>query len=144
MMQTFEIAHNPLMDIKKTAEAYTNKTGKEAKYICTTELDRDDRVCDVFYILDDDLPTKKRYFGIFKQFGSLAACDASIVEEMEFVMVWDRLTKKHHYSRSKTDKVKTSSCELSGGRRSPKHKGEKLIQRSTMTVGNGVFVSIHV
>ena len=142
--QDMEIVHVPLMDPAKAAAHYSAKRGVEVKYLCTSELDKDDRVCDIFYINDEGTPINKRYFGIFKQFGALAVCDASIVEDLEFVMVWDRMTKKWHYSRSKSDKVKTTSCELSGGRRFPKHKGEKLIQRARMKVTNGEFVSVHV
>ena len=143
-MVDMEIVHVPLMDPEKAVQHYSKKRGGEVKYLCTSELDKDDRICDIFYILDDTLPSNKRYFGIFKQFGSLAVCDASMIEDMEFVMVWDRMTKKWHYSRGKTDEVKLSTCVLSGGRRYPKHKGENLIQRTRMKVKNGEFISVHV
>ena len=115
-----EINHDPLFDVEKVKQHYTEKDGVPVKYVCTTDLNASDVPVDVYYRETPHPQFGNRYFGLyFDHFrGHMMICNADVIESDDFrfgMVVGD--DNKLHYSQSHHDyKMFENGNMIDGGR----------------------------
>ena len=81
-----KIKHDPLMNVEKIADHYSEKDGVPVQYVCTTDLRGSDSPWDVFYRETPHPDFGNRYFGV--QYNYTIECmmitNADIVESFDF------------------------------------------------------------
>ena len=58
------IKHDPIMNIKKAEEHYSEQDGVPVQYVCTTDLQRSDSPFDIFFRDTPHPEFGNRYFGL--------------------------------------------------------------------------------
>lgn len=134
-----QINHDNIFPIEDVIKHYEQKDGVEIKYICSTELEVDNQVCDVFYRETPHPEFGNRYFGLYSARGNVMIRSADNIEEYEFGMidcngVW-------HYSQARHDFHSTNCGAIDGGRRYTRIVGAPSLPKTKyMKVKEGVFV----
>ena len=82
------IKHEPLFDIDKICEHYSQKDGVPITYVCTSALDDGARAMDIFYRETPHPQFGNRYFGLYHN-GNLMIANADRIEQAEFGLVED-------------------------------------------------------
>lgn len=133
------IKHKPLFDTTHICETYSRKDGVPIKYVCTTDLKRDDTPVDIFYRATPHPEFGNKYFGIFWDTWRDTAfiTNADFVETLEFGMVEDA-NGDLHYSQSRHDYFVTDSGNMiDGGRAYIRSSGAVEVYK----VKDGEFVN---
>lgn len=110
------IKHKPILKIKWAEEHYSKQDGVPVQYVCTTELDYDGPVYDIFF-RDTPHPTfGNRYFGL--TYDSIRECawirNADKIEELDFGMIEHDL--EWYYSQFRHDYIALGQKVIDGGR----------------------------
>jgi len=131
------IKHNPVFDIDKVKEHYTEKDGVPVQYVCTTDLALSDAPADVFYRETPHQEFGNRYFGLYAdREGRVMITNADGVEELEFGMVvndegdWEYSQSRHDYKHFNNGSM------IDGGRAYIRSNGHHVVY----TVKDGEFV----
>jgi hypothetical protein len=142
----YNINHRPRLDVFKVIEVYTQKDGVPISYLCSTELEHDNTIVDIFYRATPHPEFKNRYFGFSKDALSetprMIIRSADNVENYKFDMI--KCGKIWHYSQARHDCSMTDCGGIDGGRRYTRIIGNAvgvgLPQFKTFVVRDGVFV----
>lgn len=140
----YNINHRPKLDKVKLAEFYSQKDGVPINYLCSTELEHDNNVVDIFYRATPHPEFKNRYFGISNDTTSesprLIIRSADSVENYKFDMI--KCDKTWYYSQCRHDCFMTKCGGIDGGRRYTRILGSNdgLPPIKTFVVKDGVFV----
>ena len=140
----YNINHRPRLDVFKVIEIYTQKDGVPISYLCSTELEHDNTIVDIFYRATPHPEFKNRYFGFSKDNTSesprMIIRSADNVENYKFDMI--KCDKTWYYSQARHDYYMTDCGGIDGGRRYTRIIGNSngLPQFKTFVVRDGVFV----
>jgi len=111
-----KIKHDPLTNVQKVAEHYSEKDGVPVEYVCTTDLLNSDQPFDVFYRETPHPEFGNRYFGL--QYNHTLECmmitNADIVESFQFGMIEHDL--EWYYSQFHHDYISLGQKIIDGGR----------------------------
>ena len=124
------IKHEPLFDIEKVTEHYTEKDAVPVQYVCTTDLKASDVPVDVYYRETPHPKFGNHYFGLyFDHFrGHMMITNADMVEELEFGMV--ECDGELHYSQYHHDYKKLDNGKMiDGGRAYIRSNGGAIVMR---------------
>ena len=137
------VKHNPLFDVEKISEHYSNKDGVPVKYICTTELSVNDVPMDIFYRETPHSKFGNRYFGLYHRNGSLMITNADVIEQKDFGVI--AVDGKYHYSQSRHDyNAVNEDCAIDGGRQYVRVIGKSVTDQFTiLRIKNGEFGQIY-
>jgi len=87
--------------------------GHKCSYVCTTQLEVDGPIVDVFYYATPK--GEQRYLGVYKENDVFKLCDADIIEEIRITAVQD-VNGVFQYSRGTGDTFSTPcGVRVSGG-----------------------------
>ena len=129
------IKHDPIMNIKKAVAHYSEKDGVEVQYVCTTELDYDGPVYDIFYRATPHPTFGNRYFGL--TYDSIRECmwigNADRIENLDFGMIEHDL--EWYYSQFRHDYISLGGRVIDGGRAYARGNGFEMFK-----VKDGEFV----
>ena len=140
----YNINHRPKIDKNKVIELYSQKDGVPISYLCSTELEHDNAIVDIFYRATPHPEFKNRYFGFSKdplsESPRIIIRSADNVENYKFDMI--KCDKTWHYSQARHDCLVTDCGGIDGGRRYTRIIGNSngLPQFKTFVVRDGVFV----
>lgn len=97
------IQHNPLLNVEKAAQLYSEKDGVEVKYVCTSAISKSAATAaDIFYRETPHPEFGNRYFGLYRdQQGRLMITNADRIEDLDFDMV--EVNGELHYSQHRHD-----------------------------------------
>lgn len=132
------IKHDPLIEVDKVEQHYTEKDETPVKYVVTSSLKNDTVPVDIFY---RDTPHPKfgnKYFGIYHDFlrDCFMICDADYIEELDFVFAEDT-EGNLHYSQHRHDYHTVDMGAIDGGRTYTRCVGTvKLTDTYTIVDGN--------
>lgn len=144
---TDNINHRPILDKDKVIELYTQKDGVPISYVCSTELEHDNSIIDIFYRATPHPEFKNRYFGLFSDYSTrltkepmLFIRSADNVEDYKFDMI--KCDNTWHYSQARHDCFMTNCGGIDGGRKYTRILGFAggFPNRKTFVVRDGVFV----
>lgn len=132
------IVSEPILDVKKIAEVYSNKDGVLVKYVCTSALGHEAQAMDIFYRETPHPEFGNRYFGVFHSHihDHLMITNADKIEEVDFAMIEDSKGDLHYSAHRHDYKVLDSGKMIDGGRSYVKTNG--LVKH--YVVKNGQFV----
>lgn len=83
-----KIEHDPIINVKKAAQLYSEKDGVEVRYICTSALTRSAAIAsDIFYRETPHPEYGNRYFGLYLGKNGLMITNADNIENLEFEMI---------------------------------------------------------
>lgn len=135
-----KINHDNYFDRDLVIQHYEQKDGVEIKYVCSTELETDNMVYDVFYRETPHPEFGNRYFGLTRIKNDVMIRSADIVEEYEFGMI--ECSGTWYYSQCRHDFRGTNCGAIDGGRRYTRIVGSSagLPDRKYMKVVNGEFI----
>jgi hypothetical protein len=111
------IQHNPILDVQKVAELYSEKDGVPVKYLCTSSASRSGAsASDIFYRDTPHPEFGNRYFGLYvNREGNLMITNADKIEDLEFDMV--EVNGELHYSQHRHDyRSVGNGVAIDGGR----------------------------
>jgi hypothetical protein len=140
----YNISHCPKIDANRVIELYSQKDGVPISYVCSTELEHDNNIVDIFYRATPHPEFKNHYFGFSKDATSesprLIIRSADNVENYKFDMI--KCNKIWYYSKARHDYVMTDCGGIDGGRRYTRVIGNTvgLPTYKTFVVRDGVFV----
>lgn len=129
------IVHDPIIDIKKAEELYSEKNKCVVKYVCTTELNGCNFPIDVFYC-EEQTEYDNRYFGLYYKNDKLYVCSADSIENEEIATI--EVGDNEYYSRYRHDFVSKDGFFIDGGRSylRTNHFGKI----NSYTIENGNFI----
>ena len=135
-----EIKHNPQYDKAVVVERYSKKDGVEIQYVCTTELQLDNVLVDVFYRETPHPVFGNRYFGLFMNpfKETLMITNADMVEDLEFGIVEGDDEKLHYSEHRWAFKQFDNGNMIDGGRAYVRSSGSVKMFK----VKNGEFVEV--
>jgi len=147
------IIHEPLIDIEKVEQLYSEKDGVDVKYVCTTDLaNASDMPVNVFYRPTPHPEFGNRYFGLYySRDERLYITNADSVENLEFGMIEDgngdlHYSKCHHdmkYIPGLEDLFEVqNSAYIDGGRQYVRVGGNPIPMVRYYKVKDGNFVEI--
>ena len=119
-VDTQKIIHEPIFDIVKIEEHYTEKDGVDVKYVCTSALGEQEFAVDVFYRATPHPQFGNRYFGIYRNMFAAGAqimiTNADVIEKLDFGMVEDSEGNLHYSAHRHDYKVVDNGNMIDGGR----------------------------
>ena len=133
------IKHEPLFDVAKVTEHYTEKDGVEVNYVCTTDLRASDTPVDVYYRETPHPEFGNRYFGLYYDHmrDHMMITNADVVETFEFGMV-ENDAGELQYSVSHHDyRAFENGNMIDGGRAYIRSSGGAVVMR----VIDGKFIA---
>lgn len=96
------IQHNPVLDVKKAAQLYSEKDGVDVRYVCTSSMSSSGAVAaDIFYRETPHPEFGNRYFGLYFANGGLMIASADTIEDLTFEMI--EVDGVLHYSQHRHD-----------------------------------------
>jgi hypothetical protein len=118
----YNINHTPIFDKERVCELYTQKDKVPINYVCSTEMEADNLIIDVFYRETPHPEFKNRYFGLFRsrenrltQEPRLMIRSADNIESYIFDMI--ECNDTWYYSRARHDYMPTPcGSAIDGGR----------------------------
>lgn len=137
------IQHNPILDVQKAAQLYTEKDGVPVKYLCTSSISKSGAVAaDIFYRATPHPEFGNKYFGLFVNHeGNLMITNADKIEDLEFDMV--EVNGQLHYSQHRHDyRSVGNGIAIDGGRNyfRASFVDRDSFTRKTLKVKDGEFV----
>lgn len=111
------IIHKPTLDIAHIEKVYSQKDAVPVKYVCSTEVKKNNVPCDIFYRSTPHPIHGNRYFGIGLSHWGAFIMNADEIEEYVFSMVTDS-SGNLHYSRYRHDFVSVDNGNFIDGGRS--------------------------
>lgn len=136
-----KIKHNPIFDIEKVCQHYSEKDGVPVTYVCTSTTSAyGSYACDVFYRETPHPEFGNRYFGLSARNGSVYITNADSIEELTFDMV--ESNDEFHYSQHRHDfrPVPGKDLNIDGGRSYIRLVGDVGVQVHSFKVKDGEFV----
>lgn len=136
----YNFNHRPRLDKDKVIKLYSQKDGVPISYVCTTELENDNVIIDIFYRATPHPEFKNHYFGLYKNAGQIFIRSADNVENYKFDMI--KCDNTWHYSQARHDCFMTNCGGIDGGRKYTRILGSAggFPPRKTFVVKNGLFV----
>jgi len=100
------IQHNPIFDVQKISEIYTEKDGVPVKYVCTSAPNISaNYAADIFYRETPHPEFGNRYFGLYQNAHSddvqIMITNADKIEDLNFEMI--EVNGSLHYSQHRHD-----------------------------------------
>ena len=140
---TIEINHRPMFNTEEVERLYTEKDGVDVRYVCTTSLNREEYMMDIFYRDTPHPEFGNRYFGLYVKshplYGrNIVITNADGVEDVEFEMV--SVNGAWHYSRHVHDFYSVGNVSIDGGREYLRLVGDASHPVKTFVVRDGEFV----
>lgn len=137
------IQHNPILNVQKAAQLYTEKDGVLVKYLCTSAISKSGTVAaDIFYRETPHPEFGNKYFGLFVNHeGNLMITNADKIEDLEFDMV--EVEGLLHYSQHRHDyRSVGNGIAIDGGRDyfRASFVDRDSFTRKTLKVKDGEFV----
>lgn len=143
----YNFNHNPIFNKDKVIELYSQKDGVRISYVCTTELEYDNVLIDIFYRATPHPEFKNHYFGLFKDQTTRITKEQRIlirsadnVENYKFDMI--KSNNVWHYSQCRHDCRMTNNGGIDGGRRYTRiiASGAEFPPMKNFVVRDGIFV----
>ena len=134
------IDHRPVIKVDIAAEIYSEKDGVPVRYVCTSEVDGNNRDCDIFYRETPHPEFGNRYFYIVMTPKGAMIGSADSIEDEEFVMV--EYEGSLHYSRSRHDFYSYGGGAIDGGRAYCRRVGGLNNLCKTLKIVDGNFVEV--
>jgi hypothetical protein len=133
------IKHDPLIEVDKVEQHYTEKDETPVKYVVTSSLKNDTVPVDIFYRDTPHPEFGNKYFGIYYDFlgKHYMICNADYIEELDFQFAEDA-EGNLHYSQHRHDfhSINGESA-IDGGRSYTRCVGTvKLTDTYTIVDGN--------
>ena len=150
-MKLIDINHEPILDIEKVRELYSEKDGVPVKYVCTSATNAYGTfACDVFYRETPHPDFGNRYFGLFTRNIDETASpvimitNADTIEDLSFDMVLSEQDNKYHYSKHRHDfkPIPGTGVNIDGGRSYLRLVGDANVNVVSMKVKNGEFIEV--
>lgn len=141
-MNTPPIQHNPMLDVEKTAQLYSEKDGVEVRYVCTSAPNANAAyAADIFYRETPHPEFGNRYFGLYWDPVSdcLMITNADLIETLEFNMV--EVGDALHYSQHRHDYRCVGEVCIDGGRAYLRRGGDMSAPVHNLKLRDGVFVN---
>jgi len=142
------IHHEPIFNIEKICEHYSNQDGVPVKYVCTSATNEYATfACDVFYRETPHPEFGNHYFGLFfRSTGSkeeqrqVLITNADKIEDLKFGMIegpegWE-------YSQHRHDYRQVGNCAVDGGRAYFRRVGKLDTPAKYMKIVDGEFVEM--
>lgn len=136
------IHHRPQFDTNKVIEHYTKKDGVEISYVCSTEMEMDNVVVDVFYRETPHPEFGNRYFGLYRNplQGHIMITNADDIEEMTIEVIKPKGYEDWHYSQCRHDYNVVGAVAIDGGRSYTKLGGDlRGIEQASFIVKDGIL-----
>jgi hypothetical protein len=136
------IHHVPMFDVEKVEKIYSEKDGVPVKYVCTSAItEGGNQAVDVFYRDTPHPEFGNRYFGLYVETytGTTYITNADRIEDLTFVMIYDKVDEQWHYSQHRHDYHSINEqCAIDGGRAYTRIVG--TAECKSFKIQNGEFV----
>ena len=146
-----DINHEPIFDIGKVVELYSEKDGVPVKYVCTSATNAYGTfACDIFYRETPHPDFGNRYFGLFaRNIDEISSpvimiSNADPIEDLTFDMVLSKGDNKYHYGKHRHDfkPVPGENVSIDGGRSYLRLVGDVNANVVSMKVKDGEFIVV--
>lgn len=139
------VKHNPIIDVQKAAQLYSEKDGVSVKYVCTSSITRSGATAaDIFFRETPHPEFGNRYFGIFvNHVGNLMITGSDNIEDLNFDMV--EVDGELHYSQHRHDyRGVGNGVAIDGGREyfRASFTDRNSFTRKTLKVKDGEFIEV--
>ena len=137
-----KIQHNPLLNVEKAAQLYSEKDGVEIKYVCTSAISKHATVAaDIFFRETPHPEFGNRYFGLYQDAqGRLMITAADRIEDLQFDMV--EVDGELHYSQHRHDFRSVGDVAIDGGREYLRRIGNLSHPVKSFKLKDGIFIEI--
>lgn len=145
----YDIQHEPIFDIDKVCEMYSEKDGVPVTYVCTSATNAYGTLAvDVFYRETPHPDFGNRYFGLFTRYIDevndpvIMISNADTIEDLTFDMVYSKIDNKYHYSQHRHDfrPIPGEDVAIDGGRSYTRMVGDITVNAVSFKVKDGKFV----
>jgi hypothetical protein len=135
------IQHNPILNVEKAAQLYSEKDGVDVRYVCTSATSAHAaQAADIFYRATPHPEFGNRYFGLyFNLNGNLMITGCDAVEDLDFDMV--EVEGVLHYSQHRHDYRCVGCVCIDGGRSYLKRSGDLSLPVVRLKLKDGEFVN---
>jgi hypothetical protein len=135
------IQHNPILNVEKAAQLYSEKDGVDVRYVCTSATSAHAaQAADIFYRATPHPEFGNRYFGLYFDLGDyLMITNADAVENLDFDMV--EVEGVLHYSQHRHDYRCVGGVCIDGGRSYLKRSGNLSLPVVRLKLKDGEFVN---
>lgn len=135
------IQHNPILNVEKAAQLYSEKDGVDVRYVCTSATSAHAaHAADIFYRATPHPEFGNRYFGLYYDLDDyLMITNADAVENLDFDMV--EVEGVLHYSQHRHDYRCVGGVCIDGGRSYLKRSGDLRLPVVRLKLKDGEFVN---